>query len=113
VFYEKINHLTPTLVKGAYYTHGGDKGPQLEAIMIQDPIKNVIFKRSDEVQGIILFNTTMPGEYTFIFANFKGTTDLAVTMALHTYEASKEEAIEYDFLENNDRVIRGSVTNDG
>ena len=113
VFYESINHVTPTLVKGAYYVHGGDKAPPLEAIMIQDPIKNVIFKRSEEIQGIILFNTTTAGEYTFIFANFKGPTDLAVTMALHTYEATKEEAIEYDFLENNDRVIRGSVTNEG
>ena len=77
VFHETINHQTPTLIKGAYYVHGGErqKAEPLGAMMIQDPIKNVIFKRSKEIQGIILFNTTIPGEYTFIFGNFENNFD--------------------------------------
>jgi hypothetical protein len=82
-------------------------------VVIQDPQFNVIFKRSDEIQGIILFNTTTAGEYRFIFANTKSADDITVTLALHTYEDNKEEATEYDFLESGDRVVRGSVANDG
>jgi hypothetical protein len=107
VFHETINHQTPTLIKGAYYVHGGESHPAapLEAMMIQDPIKNVIFKRSKEIQGVILFNTTLPGEYTFIFGNFENNFDQSVTMALHTFEA-KEDPIEYDFI-GEERIIRG------
>lgn len=76
-------------------------------MIVQDPVKNVIYKRSDEVQGIILFNTTMPGEYSFIFANFDTFgTEKTVTFALHTYE-DKPDPIEYDFNDDNERVIRG------
>ena len=69
VLYEDINHATPTEIKGAYYTHGGKDANPIN-VFVQDHIKNVIYKRSNEIQGIILFNTTVPGTYTFIFANF-------------------------------------------
>jgi len=55
---------------------------------------------------MIQFETTMPGEYSFIFGNFENKFDQSVTMALHTFEA-KEEPIEYDFV-NNERIIRGT-----
>ena len=100
-------HTTPTTVKGAYYVNGGEGAQPLSGMIVQDPVKNVIYKRSDEVQGIILFNTTMPGEYSFIFANFDTFgTEKTVTFALHTYE-DKPDPIEYDFNEDNERIIRG------
>jgi hypothetical protein len=79
-------------------------------VIIRDPIKNVIYKRTNELQGIILFNTTVPGEYSFFFANFDTFgTDKAVTFALHTYEETEEaEPVEYDFNKEGKRIIRGS-----
>ena len=84
-------------------------------MIIQDPLKNVIYKRTNELQGIILFNTTMPGEYSFVFANFDSFgTDKPVTFALHTYEETKEEdPVEYDFTKDGKRIIRGSDDNLG
>jgi hypothetical protein len=79
-------------------------------VIVQDPLKNVIYKRSNELQGIISFNTTVPGEYSFVFANFDTFgTDKPVTFALHTFEETKDEdLVEYDFTENGKRIIRGS-----
>lgn len=85
VLYEDINHETPTEIKGAYYTHGGKDATPIN-VFVQDPIKNVIYKRSSEIQGIILFNTTVPGTYTFIFANFDDKKDKTATLAIHTFE---------------------------
>jgi hypothetical protein len=85
VFYEHIGHETPTEVKGAYYVHGGVDAKPV-SVFVQDPIKNVIYKRSGEVQGIIIFTTTIPGEYTFIFSNFEDSTERTCTLAIHTYE---------------------------
>jgi hypothetical protein len=74
----------------------------------------VIFKRTNELQGIILFNTTGPGEYSFIFANFDtfGTAK-TVTFALHTYEENDVDPIEYDFTKTGERVIRGTDEKNG
>jgi len=52
--------------------HGGEKAPTIEMVAVQDPELNVIYKRSNEIQGIILFNTTIPGEYRVIFTNALG-----------------------------------------
>lgn len=65
----------------------------------------MLYKRSKEVQGIILFNTTYPGEYSLAFANYESQNDIVLTIALHTYEV-KEEPIEYEIV-NNERFIRG------
>lgn len=67
--------------------------------MVQDPEKTIIYKRSDEIQGIILFNSTVPGDYTIIFANFDDSVEKTVTLAIHTYDAD-DEPISYDFDEN-------------
>jgi hypothetical protein len=69
----------------------------------------VIYKRGNELQGIILFNTTVPGEYSFVFANFDTFgTDKTVTFALHTYEEGEADPIEYDFTSTGERFIRGT-----
>jgi hypothetical protein len=114
VFNENIGHTKPTEVKGAYYVHVGQDAKPLNGVIIQDPIKNVIYKRSNELQGIIMFNTTVPGEYSFVFANFDTFgTEKTVTFALHTYEEKDGEPVEYDLTPQGERIIRGSEgTND-
>lgn len=98
VFYENISHQTPTAIKGAYYVHGAIDARPI-SVVVQDPEKTIIYKRSDEIQGIILFNSTVPGDYTIIFANFDDSVEKTVTLAIHTYDAD-DEPISYDFDEN-------------
>lgn len=57
-------------------------------------------------QHIIIFDSTLPGEYSFIFGNYQRE-EITVTMALHTYELRKEEPIEYDLDDAGNRIIRG------
>lgn len=66
--------------------HGGADAEELSALIIIDPEQTVLYKRQNEKQGIIMFNTTVPGEYSFIFANFaKPGGDKSMTMAIHTF----------------------------
>jgi hypothetical protein len=90
VLYEDIGHSEPTLVKGAYYVHGGSDAKVIN-VFVQDPQKNIIYKRSDEIQGIILFNTTYPGQYSFIFSNLDDGNDKTATLAIHTYEEKEDQ----------------------
>ncbi len=76
--------------------------------MVLDPQRNVVYMRKAAPQHIIIFDSTVPGEYSFIFGNFAAASDLTVTMALHTYELRKEEPIEYDLDDEGNRIIRGT-----
>lgn len=100
VFYEDIGHTEPTLVKGAYYVHGGKDAKWIN-VFVQDANKAIIYKRTQEIQGIILFNTTIPGQYAFIFSNLDDSIQKTATLALHTFE-EKEEIVSYD--ENGNRI---------
>jgi len=66
--HEVINHVEPTKVKGAYYVLGGSVEKTVSCI-VYDPNRDVIYKRKQSAQGIILFDTTVPGEYSFVFSN--------------------------------------------
>ena len=68
--FETISHMEPTKVKGAYYVLGGSIEKTVSCI-VYDPNRDVVYKRKGSAQGIILFDTTMPGEYTFIFSNME------------------------------------------
>ena len=72
--------------------------------IIYDPNREVVFKRKGSAQGIILFDTTIPGEYAIVFSNMEASIDLVVTLALHTYE-EKDEEIKYDITPEGGRVI--------
>ena len=48
VFYENISHVEPTLIKGAYYVHGGADAKSID-VVVQDPQKNIIYKRQGEI----------------------------------------------------------------
>ena len=87
---ETIGHVEPTLVKGAYYVLGGNKDKTVSCI-VYDPNRDVVYKRKMSAQGIIIFNTTIPGEYAFVFSNMKAKQDLTVTLALHTAEDLEEQ----------------------
>lgn len=94
-FFEDISHTTPTKVKGAYYVMGGNKDKTISCV-IYDPQRNVVYKRQSSAQGIIIFDTTGPGEYTVVFSNNMYTGELVVTLALHTYDENREVPIKYD-----------------
>lgn len=57
-----------------------------------------------------MFDTTIPGEYTFAFANFNTRSTQTVTLALHTYEENKAEPVSYDFDDQGQRVQVGRAT---
>jgi hypothetical protein len=82
-FYEVINHQQPTTIKGAFYVH--DTKHQI-SVFVQDPRKQIVYKRSEELQGIVIFETTTAGVYTFIVSNINGAQDITCTLALHTYD---------------------------
>jgi hypothetical protein len=43
-----------------------------------------VFSRKSMQQGIIVFSTTVPGEYSFVFDNGTSGQGLQITFALHT-----------------------------
>lgn len=106
ILFETIRHENPTTIKGAYYVKGGDKDKYV-SVMILDPKRNVVYMRKQAPQHIIMFDSTLPGEYSFIFGNFYCGKEVTVTMALHTYELAREEPIEYDLDDDGNRIIRG------
>ena len=67
--YERINHDKPTTIKGAYYVYGGSKDKSISCI-VYDPERKILYKRKGSPQGILVFETTMPGEYSIVFSNF-------------------------------------------
>ena len=75
--------------------------------MVYDPNRDIVYKRKGSAQGILLFETTMPGEYAIIFSNHRAGVDLTVTLALHTYE-EKEEEIAYDIDANGNRFVKNT-----
>ena len=108
--YENISHTTPTTIKGAYYVYGGSKEKGISCV-VYDPDRNILYKRKGSPQGILVFETTVPGEYSVVFSNFQSGQDLIVTLALHTYEEDKEQHDEYDLTDDGERIMRGQKDN--
>ena len=84
-FYEFIGHEEPTTIKGAYYVYGGSKEKTVDCV-VYDPSNEIIYKRTKSPQGIIMFDSTTPGEYAFVFSNFDNIKEVVITLALHTFE---------------------------
>jgi len=70
-----------------------------------DPNSEVIWKRSGEIQGIVIFETTVPGKYTFIFSNLDDWKDRTVTFALHTYQ-DRDDEIQYEIDDSGDIFVK-------
>lgn len=66
--FHTINHKEPTTIKGAYYVLGGNREKTVSCI-VYDPNREIVYKRTKSAQGIIIFDTTVPGEYAIIFNN--------------------------------------------
>ena len=80
---------------------GGNKEKTV-SMMVYGPNREILYKRHGSAQGIIIFETSGPGEYAFIISNNKAGQDLTVTLALHTYE-EKEEEVKFDIDETGRR----------
>ena len=98
-FFEQIGHTVPTTVKGAYYVMGGNKDKTVSCI-IYDPNRNIVYKRVNSAQGIVVFDTSGPGEYAIMFTNGKANQDITITLAFHTYEDNRDVPIKYDIDAN-------------
>lgn len=110
-FFEDIGHMTPTQVKGAYYVVGGNKDKTV-ACIIYDPNRNIVYKRVNSAQGIIVFDTSGPGEYSIVFTNNGKTKgDIVVTLAFHTYEDERPVPVKFDIDEKTGK--RFEVARDG
>ena len=56
-----------------------------------DPNYKVIFSRRAHDEGIFRFNTTIKGQYTFVFSNMKDRVNTKhVTLAIHPGQDSEE-----------------------
>ena len=66
--FEWIGHEEPTQIKGAYYVLGGNQEKTVSCI-VYDANREIVYKRKGSAQGILLFDTTGPGEYAIIFSN--------------------------------------------
>tara|TARA_B110000285_G_C14927673_1_gene515830 strand:+ start:281 stop:511 length:231 start_codon:yes stop_codon:yes gene_type:complete len=72
-----LNELAPAesiYMRGAYFVNappGTANEDKLIDFFVLDPNYQVIFSRRKHEEGIIRFNTTMAGQYTFVFSNMK------------------------------------------
>ena len=83
-------------MRGAYFVNaapGTEKKDRLIDFFVLDPNYQVIFSRRKNEEGIFRFNTTMEGQYTFVFSNMKDRVNpKSVTIAIHPgYETDKKE----------------------
>lgn len=74
-------------IRGAYFVNappGSQKKDRLIDFFVLDPNYAVIYSRRRHEEGIFRFNTTLPGQYSFVFSNMKDRL-LAkqVTLAIH------------------------------
>jgi len=86
---EKIAHIEPTRIRGAYYVVGGTKDTRISHTVLDENM-DVLFNHHDDIQGISLFNTSISGvsEYAFLFTN-ESPGGRVVTFGLHTAEEKK------------------------
>jgi len=91
MLHERINHSTPTKVRGAYYVVGGNSEQMVSAAVLDDDM-SVIFKHHKDIQGIMHFDSfplyDEAHEYSFLFTNESPGTRV-ITFGLHTDEPQK------------------------
>lgn len=77
---EPIAEQDNEYIRGAYFVQG-DKNLDF---YILDPKRRVIFSRRNQHEGIFRFNTTMEGDYKFVFTSKNKDDTLDVTLAIHS-----------------------------
>jgi hypothetical protein len=73
-------------MRGAYFVNAktSDKNEKLIDFFVLDPNYQVVYARRNHEEGIFRFNTTMPGQYSFVFSNMKDRVNKKeVTIAIH------------------------------
>ena len=80
-------------MRGAYFVNappGTEKTDRLIDFFVLDPNYQVIYSRRKQEEGLFRFNSSMPGQYTFVFSNMKDRVNpKSVTLAIHPgYETS-------------------------
>ena len=83
-------------MRGAYFVNtqpGTRKEDKLIDFFVLDPNYQVIFSRRQHEEGIFRFNTTMEGQYSFVFSNMKDRINpKQVTLAIHPgYESDEKD----------------------
>merc|ERR1711939_573800 len=82
-------------MRGAYFVNtaaGVEKKDSAIDFFILDPNYQVIFSRRKHDEGIFRFNTTMKGQYSFVFSNMKDRVNIkSVTLAIHPGSDQEEE----------------------
>ena len=77
----------PIFVRGAYFTNApptASKESRQIDFFILDPNYKVIYSRRRQEEGIFRFNTTIKGQYSFVFSNMKDRVNSkSVTLAIH------------------------------
>ena len=68
LFFEEINHPEGVIIKGAFFVHGGNEYKRI-GMVVMDPNNEIVYSRKGDIQGVILFKTTVPGVYQFVFIN--------------------------------------------
>ena len=95
----------PIFIRGAYFTNAPPtvaRADRLVDFFILDPNYKVVYSRRRHEEGIFRFNTTMKGQYSFVFSNMKDKINpKAVTIAIHPG---------YDQDQLDDKILQGENT---
>lgn len=88
-------------IRGAYFVNappGSKKEDRLIDFFVLDPNYAVIFSRRHHEEGIFRFNTTLQGQYSFVFSNMKDKLNSKqVTLAIHPgFEEEAEKKLEQE-----------------
>jgi hypothetical protein len=102
---ERIAHDVPTRVRGAYYVVGGTVDTRISCAVLDENM-DVLFSHHKDIQGIVLFETSVAGdsEYAFLFTNENPGTRL-VTFGLHTGEETKPYKLPEWDLDTNGNIF--------
>lgn len=83
-------------MRGAFFVNTDanvKKEDKLIDFFVLDPNYQVIYSKRKQEEGIFRFNTTTPGQYTFVFSNMRDKTNKKkVTLAIHTGLTDEEKS---------------------
>ena len=82
-------------MRGAFFVNVEASTPKQDRLIdffVLDPNYQVIYSKRKHEEGIFRFNTTMKGQYTFVFSNMKDRVNKKkVTLAIHPGFTESEE----------------------
>lgn len=81
-------------MRGAFFVNADAKVSKKDRTIdffVLDPNYQVIYSKRGQEEGIFRFNTTMQGQYTFVFSNMKDKVNIKkVTIAIHPGRESED-----------------------